>query len=100
MKIVIDIDDDRYEKIINNEVYAPLDICVALYNGKPLPEHHGRLIDEKELSNHLKECLFETALNNTGYKTECNKVFEDIADNRIDIWIKDAPAIIEGSESK
>lgn len=45
MQIVIEIDDDRYEKIINNEVYAPLDICVALYNGTPLPKGHGRLID-------------------------------------------------------
>ena len=51
MKIVIEIDDDRYEKIINNEVYAPLDICVALYNGKPLPEHHGRLIDESQIKH-------------------------------------------------
>jgi hypothetical protein len=49
MKIVIDIDDDRYEKIINNEVYAPLDICVALYNGTPLPKHHGDLIDRNSL---------------------------------------------------
>lgn len=49
MQIVIEIDDDRYEKIINNEVYAPLDICVALYNGTPLPEHHGRIIDETQI---------------------------------------------------
>jgi hypothetical protein len=53
MKIVIDIDDDRYEKIINNEVYAPLDICVALYNGTPLPKHHGRLIDYDDLIEQL-----------------------------------------------
>ena len=98
MEIIIKIPKEIYT---GEQTAGILPIVVdAIGKGIPLPEHHGRLIDEKELSNHLKECLFETALNNTGYKIECNKVFEDIADNRIDIWIKDAPAIIEGSESK
>ena len=52
MKIVIDIDEHIYEQIMaDSEVYV-LDNEVdrilienAIYNGTPLPEHHGRLID-------------------------------------------------------
>lgn len=99
MKIVIDIDEDRYKKIINNEIYAPLDICVALYNGTPLPEHHG-LIDRLELSDHIKNRLIQTAMNNMEIILPYSKVCTDIVDNRIDTWIDEVRIIIEGSESE
>ena len=37
MEIVIDIPEDRYKRIINDEDYMPLDISCAIKNGTPLP---------------------------------------------------------------
>lgn len=55
MQIVIEIDDDMYKSVVNNDAYVLGDadwilLENAIANGKPLPEHHGRLIDEKDLS--------------------------------------------------
>lgn len=35
----------------------------------------------------LTALLIETALNNTGFKTDASKVYEDIAKNRLDTWL-------------
>lgn len=95
MQIVIEIDDDRYEKIINNEVYAPLDICVALYNGTPLPEHHGRLGDldvlEAEMINGIKAGNYEEGYEEYAHINDMDDCIE---------CVKYAPTIIEGSESE
>ena len=61
MEIVIDIDEHIYEQIMaDSEVYV-LDNEVdrilienAIYNGTPLPEHHGRLIDEQQIIDRFK----------------------------------------------
>ena len=94
MKIVIDIDEHIYEQVMaDSEVYV-LDNEVdrilienAIYNGEPLPEKHGRLIDADELYGDFID-------GTEGY--DCNTW------NRIEIGdiIEDAPTIIEGSESE
>jgi hypothetical protein len=61
MEIVIDINEHIYEQIMaDSEVYV-LDNEVdrilienAIYNGTPLPEHHGRLIDEQQIIDRFK----------------------------------------------
>lgn len=60
MQIVIDIDEHIYEQVMaDSEVYV-LDNEVdrilienAIYNGIPLPEHHGRLVDADWVKNTL-----------------------------------------------
>ena len=55
MQIVIDIDDEMYEKVIKtNVVYVLEDVdCILIENaiaeGIPLPKGHGRLIDVDRL---------------------------------------------------
>ena len=107
MKIVIDIDEHIYEQImadskvyiLDNEVDRIL-IENAIYNGTPLPEHHGRLIDKTELSDHIKNRLIQTAMNNMETILPYSKVCTDIVDNRIDIWIDEVKTIIEGSDTE
>ena len=84
MKIVIDINEHIYEQIMaDSEVYV-LDneidrilIENAIYNGTPLPEHHGRLID----ADAIQKCQID----NYGQELK-------IIDN--------APTIIEGSDGE
>lgn len=55
MQIVIDIPDDIYQKIEERraDVYydyrLPLWVLHMIDKGTPLPEHHGRLIDESKI---------------------------------------------------
>lgn len=54
MQIVIDIDDDMYKSVVNNDAYVLGDVDWillenAIANSTPLPEHHGRLIDADEI---------------------------------------------------
>ena len=54
MKIVIDIDEELYNRIrADSGVYVMDDILVenAIYEGTPLPKGHGRLIDADALFN-------------------------------------------------
>lgn len=48
MQIVIDIPEKMYH-MINAGLYDYGDMNVIIQNGTPLPEHHGRLIDESDL---------------------------------------------------
>ena len=72
--------------VLDNDVDRIL-IENAIYNGKPLPEKHGRLIDADELYGDFID-------GTEGY--DCNTW------NRIEIGdiIEDAPTIIEGSDSE
>ena len=58
MQIVIDIPKHIYEHI--KEVYEHSHTVEAtysyIYNGTPLPAHHGRLIDADEYKEHLYAC--------------------------------------------
>ena len=42
MKIVIDIDQTTYDDIVNNLYTDTDEVEMAIRNGTPLPEHHGR----------------------------------------------------------
>lgn len=88
MKLVITIDDDIYDDYLKQGATIPKygtainSLYEALWNGVPLPEHHGRLIDADELKKH---------------KYHDNNRYENaVAVAQID-W---APTIIEGSDSK
>lgn len=50
MQIVIEIDDDMYKSVIDNDAYVLGDVDWillenAIANGTPLPKNHGRLKD-------------------------------------------------------
>ncbi len=88
MKIVVDIDEDTYKDIKKGIIYSsvrdvPQESVLAIANGTPLPEHHGRLIDADELYGDFID-------GTEGY--DCQTW------NRIEIGdiIEDAPTIIEG----
>ena len=59
MQIVIEIDDDMYKSVANNDAYILEDVDWillenAIANGTPLPKGHGRLIDADELESRMK----------------------------------------------
>ena len=47
MEIVIKIHEKDYQSIKNGHI--PFSVLDAIMKGAPLPEHHGRLIDENDL---------------------------------------------------
>lgn len=83
MKMVIDIHEKDYQSIKNGHI--PFSVLDAIKNCTPLPEHHGDLIDRNEL---LDE----------SYQIDSMYCEYDEVVNVDDI--KDAPTIIEGSDSK
>lgn len=95
MKIVIDIPNRYYEmlKDFNFEIIADrcnyktiqVQVINAIKDGKPLPEHHGRLIDADALE-------YEPYLMIKG-----NGMYEKVKGY---FNIDNAPTIIEGSESE
>lgn len=89
MKLIIDIDDEDYKRIQDiPDVFNSLTSRTysAIRNGTPLPEHHGRIIDESKI--HTVYTHTETNINN------------DIKSIRTIITRTDAPTIIEGSEAE
>lgn len=68
MKIVIEIDKDRYEdtkRIASVQMnYRTPTIEQIVANGTPLPKGHGRLIDAEELKKIIRE---NDVLNMTGF---------------------------------
>lgn len=82
MKMVIDIPDEIYKKYIEDRTHVT-DVLHAVRHGTPLPEHHGRIIDESQI-RHI-ECHTERDL----YGNEIRYV-----------KTTDAPTIIEGSGSE
>ena len=47
------------------------------------------LISRQKAVVHLKKRLIETAINNIGLIAPCDRIFEDIADNRIGPWLNE-----------
>lgn len=53
----------------------------------------GDLISRIETEKHLITRLYESALNNVGYKCDASDTFIDIAENRLNTWITEIPSI-------
>ena len=52
MKLIIDISEENYKNIeeqVDKRDYPDMQIGRAIVDGTPLPEGHGRLIDEERL---------------------------------------------------
>lgn len=83
MKIVIDIPKEYYEtlKEMSDETLS-MDMAIIKY-GTPIPEPHGRIIDESKIKNIV-----------------CNTE-QELYGNKIRyVKATDAPTIIEGSENE
>ena len=50
------------------------------------------LIDRQEAIEHCKKRLYESAYNNTMVVCDVSYIMQDIADNRIDVWLKELPS--------
>ena len=91
MKMVIDISEEMYKEYMDvqlargNGKGIVSTLLTAIKNGTPLPEHHGDLIDRDELLlwSHKMDTMY------------C------IYDEVVDVGdIKNAPTIVEGSDSE
>lgn len=88
MQIVIDIEEKIFEEITKYDEPIPSgnrlydSALLSIYNGVPLPKHHGRLKDVDRLESHDE-------YDGQGFT---KSVYKDDIDN--------APTIIEGSESE
>lgn len=96
MQLVIDISKDVYEEIMvhNRELRESGKSAYYLegliQNGTPLPEGHGRLIDEQNISDYVHSHILEI---NTGYgdlNNHTNRILR-----MIESYIDTAPTIIE-----
>ena len=109
MEIMIDIDEHIYKQIMaDSEVYV-LDNEVdrilienAIYDGTPLPEHHGDLIDRTKLYNQTSEWEAQALEQVNRYNPEDSRdewrwwsaVLKERGAFKHDV--ADAPTIIEG----
>ena len=90
MKLVIEIPDRLIKKVKDHYVnpYEVDEICEAILDGKPLPEHHGDLKDADE----LLEMAYQV------YDEVRHMWTQDFVVNADDI--SSAPTIIERSDSE
>ena len=91
MQIVIEIDEETYKDIKRGKIYSsyrdvPQESVVAIANGTPLPEGHGRLIDADALN--ISYGVFVP-------KVKGNVVFGCPADAVFADELENAPTIIE-----
>jgi len=103
MKIVIEIDDEQVLfDILNRGLEAKSEtdkvIIDALYNGTPLPEHHGRLIDADALEEYFRNVRKE--LKASDYKNGIEFFVRDEMLLNVQQFIHLCDAIIEGSDSE
>ena len=66
MQIVIDIDEDTYNQVSNNDAYVLSEVDYilienAIANGTPLPKGHGRIADMDEAIKCIGEVKGEDA---------------------------------------
>ena len=99
MQIMIDIPEEMYKEYMfvnlgrGNGKSIVYNLLKAIKNGRPLPEHHGRLIDADELKSMSYEVLVDTDNpNRSDGLSACNGLVED----DIDL----APTIIEANEEE
>lgn len=83
MDLVVHISDEIYKKFMDDRTHVT-DILNAVRNGTPIPEPHGRIIDESKIIT--VEAHKEIAKFDNGMKI----IHETITHT-------DAPTIIEGS---
>lgn len=99
MQIVIDIDDELYKSVINNDAYVleeDVDWILlenAIANGTPLPKGHGRLIDAEKIANDINALKD----NWNRYRNEYESGRYESYDYAVDT-IEDAPTIIEADK--
>lgn len=89
MEIMIDIDENLYTRLFDNGVDNyddAVDMAKAIRKGIPLPEHHGRLIDEQQIIDRFKPI--------ERFKHWC------VGTDGLFNVLSDAPTIIEGSDSE
>lgn len=93
MKIVIEISDRLIKKVKDHYVnpYEVDEICEAILDGTPLPEHHGRLGDldelEAEMINGIKAGNYEEGYEEYAHINDMDDCIE---------CVRYAPTIIEG----
>lgn len=97
MELVIRLSDKEYSELRSASYYSfdKYTAYLAMKNGIPLPEHHGRLIDAEKIANDIN--ALKDNWNRYGNEYESGRY--ESYDYAIDT-IEDAPTIIEGSESK
>lgn len=103
MQIVIDIDDDMYKSVVNNDAYVLGDVDWillenAIANSTPLPEHHGRLGDLDALEEYFRNVRKE--LKASDYKNGIEFFVRDEMLLNFQQFVHLCDAIIEGSESE
>ena len=94
MKIVIEVSDTLMEYIVKGRDLSEEqndEMALAIANGTPLPEHHGRLIDADMLKNNIHYVPIAPIFQDD-YVTYRNVIFADILDM--------LPIIIEGSDTE
>lgn len=98
MTIVIDIPEKTYSALTHTEFDANLvvnEMRKAIVNGKPLPEHYGRLGDlddlEAEMINGIRAGNYEEGYEEYAHINDMDDCIE---------CVKYAPTIIEGSDSE
>lgn len=57
-------------------------------------------IGRKQAREIIRKRLYESAMNNAGYKCEAPEIFKDIAENRLDVWLDEVPNVIPKNEGK
>ena len=89
MQIVIEMDDEEYQKIMDKEPLYPSDAsaCItAIRDGTPLPKGHGRLIDGDKLDKERIDYIVD------GYADSPKDCVE------FGMMIINAPTVIEAEE--
>lgn len=82
MKLIIDIHEKDYQSMKNGHI--PFSVLYVIMNGTPLPEHHGRIIDESKI--------------NRVYAHKEEVINNNIKAINIEIMGTDAPTIIEADK--
>ena len=97
MELVINIDEETFKELTKYDKPVPSgnrlydSILESVFNGTPLPEHHGRLIDVNSVHQIVRPS--EPSDAEWGMTAETAKQLIHDAFNK-------APTILEGSESK
>lgn len=90
MKIVINIPEKTYKELTKYDEFIPSgnrlydSALLSIYNGTPLPEHHGKLKDADELYSIFKENCNAYNIDNLSFISDMDMNFDLV------------PTIIEG----